>query len=179
MKSISENIRDRPFPFQWGVSQWVRHLPTLHRAARTLSSAWQPHIAPVQRCTPAKSSTGTAVCTPLWQRHEVLGSLTAGRGRIKPLPEELLHILGGRFQGNHLQSHKYPFLSCPTTDSTRLLIASADCRTPFVWILGLDSHWHSPTTSKSSGCMSAAPLNPGTWQGDLCSAPEPSQGEAH
>lgn len=108
---------------------------------------------------------------------ETLGSLTAGR--IKPLPEELLHILGGRFQGNHLQSHKYPFLSCPTTDSTRLLIASADCRTPFVWILGLNSHWHSPTTSKSSGCMSAAPLNPGTWQGALCSAPEPSQGEAH
>lgn len=185
LKNIPENIREKPFTFQWRVSQWMKHLPPHIQQPQPLPSAWQRHIVPVQRCMPAMSSTGTAVCIAFWQRDagcSVLLSLLESERRIGA--EELLHMLGARFQRNQLQSHKSPFLSSPTTDSTGLLIANAVliCRTPFVWILGLDSHWHShsqPHYLQIFRVHVHSPPQPGTWQGVLSSAPGPSQGVAN
>lgn len=182
MKNISENIREKSFTFQWGVSQWMKHLRILHTAARASALCLAaPHCPCAEGHACQEQHWHGHMHGPLAERCGVLSSpFTAGKGRITPLPEELLHMLGARFQGNQLQSHKFPFLSSPTTDSTGLLIANAVliCRTPFVWILGLDSHWHShsqPHYLQIFRVHVHSPPQPGTWQGVLSSAPGPSQ----
>lgn len=65
--SLRISERD-PLPFSGGChSRWNTSAPHAEQP-EPQPSAWQPHIAPVQRCMPAKSSTGMAAHTPLWQR---------------------------------------------------------------------------------------------------------------
>lgn len=122
------------------------------------------------------------------ERHSVLSSSLAGeKGRNTPPPEELLHVLGARFQGRQSQGCMPLFLSSPTTKSSGTVIANAvpARHTPLSgsrpWIhTGIATA--SPTASTPSGCMSAcSPPNPkpGTWQGASCTAPGPSQGVAN
>lgn len=162
LKNISENIREKSFTFQWGVSQWMKHLRILHTAARASALCLAaPHCPCAEGHACQEQHWHGHMHGPLAERCGVLSSpLTAGKGRITPLPEELLHMLGARFQGNQLQSHKFPFLSSPTTDWLQMLSSSAEhpLSGSWVWIhTGIVTA--SPTTSKSSECMSTALLN--------------------
>jgi len=72
---------------------------------------------------------------PSAERRRVLSSSLAGeKGRNTPPPEELLHMLGARFQGMQLQTCTPLLLSSPITEISRQVVANAvpaRC-TPFV-----------------------------------------------
>lgn len=131
----------------------MKHLPVLNTPARApaLPTA-APHCPHAEMCACQERHRQTRHrqarphARPSAERCSVLSSSLAGeKGRNMPPPEELLHMLGARFQGRQLQSCMPLFLSSPTTESSGQVIANAVLarRTPFAWILALDSHCHS------------------------------------